>query len=468
MLDTERRFTLAAGQAFDDLPISGAELEGQTIEEAFAGEVATAVEPAYEDALAGEERVVDVEYTDREWRIHLAPIRDDSGVVFAVMTMAQDITDQKERERFLEDAKAQLEAATEAGAVGTWEWYVPEDRFVAGSSLARQFGVDPDQAREGVPLERFVSSIYEEDRERVTTKIEAALRSCGEYEAEYRTRNIDGNLRWVVARGHVECDEDGEPVRFPGALTDITERKKYQQRLEETIEKLEASNERLEQFAYATSHDLQEPLRMVSSYLRLIEQRYGDDFDKDGEEFLEFAINGADRMRSMIEALLEYSRVETHGRPLEPVDLDAVFDEVLGDLAIQINESDADVTADPLPRVRADRRQVRQLFQNLVDNAITYSGDEPPRIHASAERDGPEWLVSVRDEGIGIAPDEQDRIFDVFHRLHTREEYPGSGIGLALCQRIVERHDSDIWVDSEPGEGATFSFTLPAVATSTR
>ncbi|WP_436348723.1 sensor histidine kinase [Natronorubrum sp. FCH18a] len=461
MFDTDHRCTLAAGQAFDNLPISGDEIEGQTVGEAWGEEAATIVEPAYEDALDGEERVVEVEYADREWRIFVVPIRDEAGTVFAGMTMAQDVTEQKERERFLQDTKAQLEAATEAGAVGTWEWHVPEDRFVAGASLARQFGLDPDEAREGVSLDHLISSIYKEDREHVEAKIEDVLESCGEYETEYRVWNEDDELRWVVARGHVECDEDGNPVRFPGALTDITERKKNQQRLEETIEKLERSNERLEQFAYAASHDLQEPLRMVSSYLQIIERRYEDDLDDDGEEFLEFAINGADRMRDMIEALLEYSRIETRGDPLEPIDLDVVFGDVLDDLAIRIKQSDADITVDSLPQVQGDRRQIRQLFQNLLDNAITYSGDEPPRVHVSAEQDGSEWIVSVRDEGIGIDSEHTDEVFEVFRRLHSRDEYPGSGIGLALCQRIVERHGGKIWVESEPDEGTTFMFTLP-------
>ncbi|APW96860.1 histidine kinase [Halobiforma lacisalsi AJ5] len=227
-------------------------------------------------------------------------------------------------------------------------------------------------------------------------------------------------------------------------------------------EALERSNERLEQFAYAASHDLQEPLRMVSSYLQLLEGRYGDDLEGDGEEFLEFAVDGADRMREMIDGLLEYSRVETQGEPLEPVDLDDVLEDVLADLQLQIEETDAEITVDSLPRVEGDRSQLRQVLQNLFDNAITYSGDDPPRIHVDATRRREEWVVSVHDDGIGIDPEEQERVFTVFDRLHGRDEYEGTGIGLALCRRVLERHGGDIWVDSEQGEGSTFSFTLPA------
>ena len=245
---------------------------------------------------------------------------------------------------------------------------------------------------------------------------------------------------------------------FGGMLVvqDVTERREYQRRLE-------ASNERLEQFAYAASHDLQEPLRMVSSYLSLIERRYGDDLDADGEEFIAYAVDGADRMREMIDGLLAYSRVDTQGEPLEPVDLNAVFEGAVENLQMKIEESGAEISVEPLPRVRGDGSQLQQVFQNLLSNAIEYSGDEPPQIHVSAERAHSKWVVSVEDEGIGIDPADQDRVFEVFERLHSRDEYDGTGIGLALCQRIIERHDGRIWVDSEPGEGTTFSFTLPAV-----
>ncbi|WP_049928893.1 MEDS domain-containing protein [Halopiger goleimassiliensis] len=224
---------------------------------------------------------------------------------------------------------------------------------------------------------------------------------------------------------------------------------------------LEESNERLEQFAYAASHDLQEPLRMITSYLQLLENRYEDALDEDGEEFLEFAVDGADRMREMIDGLLEYSRVETRGDPFEPVDLDELLAAVLEDLQLQIDENDARITVEDLPRVEGDASQLRQVFQNLLTNAIQYSGEAPPRIRVDATRRGREWVISVADDGIGIDSADQDRVFTVFDRLHSREEYEGTGIGLALCQRIVERHGGDIWVDSEPGEGSTFSFTLP-------
>ena len=286
-----------------------------------------------------------------------------------------------------------------------------------------------------------IANGIEEGFETGRTRVEAKILTKGDERVPYE---------FVGTR---LSDSDGEPV-LAGIGRDITERKEIQRRLE-------ASNERLEQFGYAASHDLKEPLRMVTSYLGLIENRYADDLDADGEEFITFAVDGAERMREMIDGLLQYSRVDTQGDPLEPVDLNAILDDVLTDLQLKIEEADAEITVRDLPRVEGDSGQLRQVFQNLLSNAIQYSGDEPPRVEISAERDEGTWRVSVRDHGIGIDPDDRDRIFQVFKRLHTLDEHAGTGLGLALCQRIVERHGGRIWVDSGPGTGSTFSFTLP-------
>ncbi|RQG93814.1 ATP-binding protein [Natrarchaeobius chitinivorans] len=229
--------------------------------------------------------------------------------------------------------------------------------------------------------------------------------------------------------------------------------------VENTIARLEESNQRLEQFAYAASHDLQEPLRMVSAYLRLIEKR-SDDLSEENQEFLEFAVDGADRMHEMVESLLVYSRIDSEGQSFAAVDLDDVAADVVTDLQVRIDEADAEVTVDDLSHVEGDEDQLYQLLLNVVSNALEYT-DDPPRIHVSAERNGSESVVSVRDSGIGIEPEKQDEIFEIFNRLHSRDEHPGTGIGLALCDRIVDRHGGEIWVESESERGSTFSFTLP-------
>ncbi|QLD88209.1 PAS domain-containing protein [Natronomonas salina] len=268
---------------------------------------------------------------------------------------------------------------------------------------------------------------------------------------------VYGTFCFYGNEARTEAFSDWE-VSFVGLLSNWVsnelEHRVYKQELEE-------SNERLEQFAYAASHDLQEPLRMVTSYLQLIERRYTDELDDEAEEFIEFAVDGADRMRDMIDGLLEYSRVETRGDPLEPVELDAVLEDARQDLQLRIEETDAEIVTGTLPRVRGDGDQLREVFQNLLDNAIEYSGDESPRVYVSAERAGDEWVLSVRDEGVGIDPADADRVFDVFESLHTQEEGGGTGIGLALSERIVERHGGDIWVEPDSRDGTTFAFTLP-------
>jgi light-regulated signal transduction histidine kinase (bacteriophytochrome) len=228
------------------------------------------------------------------------------------------------------------------------------------------------------------------------------------------------------------------------------------------VQELGRSNRELELFAYVASHDLQEPLRMVHSYLQLLERRYKGQLDDDADEFIGFAVDGADRMQTLIMDLLTYSRVGTRGKPFEPTDLGDALEAALANLQVAIEESGARITHDQMPTLSVDATQITQLFQNLVGNAIKFhQQNEPPEIHVGAEHKDSNYVLSVQDNGIGIDSQYFDRIFMIFQRLHTREEYDGTGIGLALCKKIVERHGGSIWVESQPGEGATFSFTIP-------
>jgi light-regulated signal transduction histidine kinase (bacteriophytochrome) len=233
------------------------------------------------------------------------------------------------------------------------------------------------------------------------------------------------------------------------------------QKLEKSITELARSNSDLQQFAYVASHDLQEPLRMVASYTQLLGKRYKGRLDEDADEFIAYAVNGASRMQALIQDLLAFSRVDSQGQRFEPTSVETLLGYALDNLKGAIEEAGAVITHDPLPAVMADERQFLHLLQNLLSNALKFRGPEPPRIHLSAERLGGEWLFSVRDNGIGIDPQYGERIFILFQRLHTNAEYPGTGIGLALCKKIVERHGGRIWMESRLGQGATFCFTVP-------
>jgi signal transduction histidine kinase len=232
------------------------------------------------------------------------------------------------------------------------------------------------------------------------------------------------------------------------------------QDLEHSVKELARSNAELQQFAYVASHDLQEPLRMVSSYTQLLAKRYRGRLDADADDFIGFAVDGAARMQKLIQDLLAYSRVGTRDLERQSVSMDSVLEYATDMLQLVIKDTDAVVTNDSLPSIKVDERQMTQLFQNLISNAIKFRGQKPPRIHVSARRLDGEWLFSVHDNGIGIDPQYADRIFVIFQRLHNRDEYPGTGIGLAICKKIVERHGGRIWMESELGKGSTFFFTV--------
>ncbi len=278
-----------------------------------------------------------------------------------------------------------------------------------------------------------------------------------------------GARGWQITTKAPLRDEAGQVIGLVGIGRDITARKQAADERQELLTQLARSNADLQQFAYIASHDLQEPLHMVASFLGLLKERYGGQLDRDADEFIGFAVDGAERMQRLIDDLLEYSRFSTRRQPFALTDCNQIFQETLCGLQLAIADAVATVTSDPLPMVVADRSQMGELLLNLIGNALKYHGDRPPVVHVAAHETFEVsetlkvWEFAVRDNGIGIAPVDQGRIFGMFQRLHSRSEYEGTGIGLAVCKKIVERYGGRIWVESQVGQGSTFYFTMPAL-----
>jgi signal transduction histidine kinase len=275
--------------------------------------------------------------------------------------------------------------------------------------------------------------------------------------------SFNNMLTQIEARDSALIHAQGElEQRVRDLQTEVAERQRAEKGLAEKTAELQRSNAELEQFAYVASHDLQEPLRMITGYTQLLAKRYHDKLDETAAEFIGYAVDGAKRMQGLIRDLLTYSRVGTRGKPFAWAQCDKILGDTIVSLKVAIEESGATITHDPLPTVLCDEGQLGQLFQNLLGNGIKYRNSTAPRIYVSCRREGPNWLFSVKDNGIGVDPRYAERIFIIFQRLHTRDQYPGTGIGLAVCKKIVERHSGKIWLESQLGQGATFYFTIPA------
>jgi PAS domain S-box-containing protein len=313
----------------------------------------------------------------------------------------------------------------------------------------------------GFPLEELAGQstrmIYpsQDEFERIAREKYGQIGDEGPGTIETRWRRKDGLVIDVLLSSTpINPDDIGAGVTF--AALDITERKR-------TTEDLRRSNQDLEQFAYVVSHDLQEPLRVVTGFTKLLQDHYKGKLDQDADQYLHYMVDGSFRMSHLITDLLAYARVNTGGRNPSVVSCQAVLDKAMANLGTAISESGARVTHAPLPDLLVDESQIVQLFQNLIGNAVKFRREGvAPTIHVGARREGEQWVLWVGDNGIGIPPEQFGRVFAIFQRLHGRETYPGTGIGLAICKKIVERHSGRIWVESKEGEGTTFYFSLPA------
>jgi PAS domain S-box-containing protein len=364
-----------------------------------------------------------------------------------------DIIERGRAERALRTSEERLRLAQKAAKIGVFEWDIQAGANSWSADLEELYGLQPGSF--GGTQSAWENLVHPEDREIALKRVEEAFNTGMPVEGEWRVIWPDGSVHWLAGRFQVNRDAQGVPTRMSGVNFEITERKNIEN-------ELRRANQDLEQFAYSASHDLQEPLRSVKIFSELLSGRYGDKLDNQALEFLRNVRDGARRMEALVRDLLTYMQVATTDRDPGYVDANVAMQAAVANLAVAIAETEAKVDSDTLPSVCVHQIQLQQVFQNLIGNAIKYHRPGiPPVVHTAARRQEGSWLFSVSDNGIGIEPQFKERIFGLFKRLHTGDEYSGTGIGLALCQRIVERHHGRIWVESELGKGSVFHFTLP-------
>lgn len=387
---------------------------------------------------------------------------DDDGTA-RCMAYSVEITAAVKLQVEARKQQVNLQNVIDGTGAGTWELTLTTDELEVNERWAELLGYRLEE------LQPFISSrwserVHPDDRPVVLAILDDHLAGRRDaFQAEYRLRHRDGHWVWVHDRGRiVEADESGKALVIAGTFVDISPRKEAELKVQAANTALQESNIELERFAYIASHDLQEPLRMVASFTQLLQKRYGDQLDDTAKEYIHFAVDGAKRMQQLIEGLLSYSRLGRQEIEEKTVDISALVGRVVQSMKISIEESNATVNCTGLPVVRGDAGQLYQLFQNLISNAIKYRTERNPLIEISFEYRDEASVFYVRDNGVGIEEGNRAKVFEVFRRLHSRADVPGTGIGLSVCQRVVERHGGRIWVESVLGEGSTFHFTIAA------
>ncbi len=385
---------------------------------------------------------------------------DAQGIFNGHHCFMKDITERKLTERALQESEFKYRQIVELAEEGIWVIDSNALTTYVNHAMARMLGYSE--------LEMFGRSLFdfmdEAEKQQALALVERRKQGIGE-QHEFKFKSKDGKDIWTDMSTSPVMDSQGNLLSCCALVYNITGRKQAEQQMLQLTEDLKRSNEELEQFAYVASHDLQEPLRAVTSYTQLLAQRYQGNLDDRADKYINYIVDGATRMQQLINDLLAYSRLGTKGHEFEEADCNAAVEKSLCNLQIAIAERKAAITCEAMPTVMADESQMVQLFQNLIGNGIKFCRQDIPFIHIAAGRQESEWLFSVRDNGIGIDPQYADRIFIIFARLHSRRQYSGTGIGLAMCKRIVERHGGRIWVESQEGKGATFYFTIPIINT---
>jgi PAS domain S-box-containing protein len=396
----------------------------------------------------------------------IRPVIDpDSGAIIEFHSSSRDVTAWLDAQRRIEESERMLAHAQRLSRIGSWERDLRTGELTWSDGLYEIFGLGPDEFEP--TYETFLERIHDHDRDRVRQLIEEAGPDATVIEFECSIVRPSGEVRRIEAHREAVV-EDGEIVFARGTVQDVTERKRAAEALERMHSELEfktaaleRSNLELEQFAYDASHDLAEPLRLMSRLAQTFAEEYGQELNGRGRQFVTSILDGTERMRLLIADLLEYSRVSREPMERALVNCQTALEEATELLAESIEEKGAVVTSDEMPTIEAHPAAFRQLLQNLLSNALKFADSSPLRVHVGATRDGKVWEFSVADNGIGIEPENAKRVFELFRRLHPSDVYSGTGMGLSICKRIVERHGGRIWVESTQGEGSVFRFTIP-------
>jgi PAS domain S-box-containing protein len=427
----------------------------------------TAVDDAYSGSLKANKDSYEIEHrivrkkTGEIRFVHekCEHYRDESGRIIRSVGMVHDITNRKTAEIDQKESKEKLNIALEHGNIGIWEWNLNTDEMTLDSRMEKMFGLEPGTF--GGTYNDFENLLNEEDLTHFKKAINNALNEEIPFETIFRIKVKNDQNSYINAKAMIQKDSSGGLAKMTGVCFDISDIKRdAEQVLFDLNEELLRSNKELEHFAYVASHDLQEPLRMITIFTQLLSIKYKDKLDQNAQEYIKFASNGAVHLQNQINDLLALSRIQTKGKEFSIVNLNSVLEQAINRLMPGIEEKKARITTNQLASIIADELQMVQLLQNLIGNALKYS-KEIPRIHVSSKEEEDYYLISVKDNGIGVEPQYSERIFQIFQRLHSKEEYEGTGIGLAICKRIVQRHKGKIWVESEPGNGSTFYFTIP-------
>lgn len=459
IIDRNFRFIQSGGNQLYKIGYTSESLRGKRVSDVLPAEITGIIGPLLNKAFEGEESACETFFRDLFWLNIFVPVPSPAGKIENVMLLAVNITKLKNTENELLIAQEKLKLAIENADIGLWEWRLDTDEVFLNERTEKMLGIETGKGC--YTYTDFENYIQEEDVPYLKKAFASTIKSGSQTEAIFRTRQNASEMKYIFAKALLNRSVEGKPEKLTVTFSDITSIKKGTEKvLFKLIDELTLSNKDLKQFVEVASHDLQEPLRMVSSFTQMLAQRYRDKIDKDGMEYIMYAVEGANRMYSMINGIAAYSRVQVKGKVAKKLKMNEVLEKTKKLLILKIMEKQAIIESKKLPVVYADENQMIQLFQNLIDNSLKFSRDIP-RIHISWRSSDDYYTFIINDNGPGIEPQYFERIFKMFERLNQDEAIAGTGMGLALCKRIVEGHGGSIWVESEPGKGASFFFTLP-------